>query len=262
MTTLNETENYKSDSELINGGENIENTLNQEANLTIKHESPKDQFSFKFSHLIDHDYCKYNTTDDDNNKIIKNRSFNSNEKILLNGQTCNSSTILMKNNIENLANTLKDKSEIMEPLEISIPNAFESINNKKQILILKNNDIVPVNIDQKSKILIDPMTIKKKINNFNNKSDDGKCKINEKTKLIKINPVNSILLTGNYSEPALRIVDPITNVIETQIIRSFDLRIGSKSDVNLQNNTKTIIKPKVILGKFKMNKEIYDGIMR
>lgn len=190
---------------------------------------------------------------------MRNGSLNSDTRISLNGLQTNS--ILNTNSVEKLANTLKDTPGKMQPLQISIPDAFEST-TKNQILVLKNKDFVPVKFDPKSKVLIDPISIQKKVNNNLNKGEVGK--ISEKPKVIKINPVNSILLTANYSEPALRIVDPMNSVNENKIVRSFDLRVGSnssKSDVNLQNNTKTT-KPKVILGKIKMNKEIHDEIMR
>lgn len=237
----------------------------QESNLTITHESPKDEISqLKLISLIDHDYCKLSKSSlsiESNKTLVhlRNGSLNSDTRISLNGLQTNS--ILNTNSVEKLANTLKDTPGKMQPLQISIPDAFEST-TKNQILVLKNKDFVPVKFDPKSKVLIDPISIQKKVNNNLNKGEVGK--ISEKPKVIKINPVNSILLTANYSEPALRIVDPMNSVNENKIVRSFDLRVGSnssKSDVNLQNNTKTT-KPKVILGKIKMNKEIHDEIMR
>ena len=245
--------------------------------------------SLKSCVLMDHDYChtSFKSQIAENNKTIvhlpnglvesnlQNGPFPviENEKsTLLNGLPNNSNedTSLNTNkiNVQKLATTLKDTPTKMQPLNISIPEAFKP-QNRKQFLVLKNKDVVPVNIDPKSKILIDPATIKKKVNDCSvNEVQGGGCfkseikkavhKNSEKSKLLKINPSNSLLLTANYSEPALKIVDSIVPQNLGGIPNSF------KSDTEFKNKSK-VGKMKVILGRDKgktSKKEIYEEVMK
>lgn len=265
MTNL-VSENCKDDSETINDStRECEITKsNNGINLTVKHESPEEEASrLKLIALIDHDYCKLSNCLTISNRTthLQNGSLENDERCLLNGLPSNSmmGSILNKSSVQKLAN--KSPPGKMQPLQISIPEAFEST-SKKQILVLKNKDIVPVNFDPKSKVLIDPVTIQKKVNNVNNDVGKEVCKINEKSKLLKINPVNSILLTSNYSEPALKIVDSSALSNDVSLL-NFECSNSSRSK-DFQNVLST--KSKIVLGKFKTktvsNWEIYEGVMR
>ncbi|XP_033230994.1 YEATS domain-containing protein 2 [Belonocnema kinseyi] len=274
-------------------------------NLNIKQEPDILEGEEEISHsksyvLMDHDYCytssKYLIIE--NNKTIAHLPNGSTESTLkngpismlgnvknqhLNGLENNSSEAHLntnKINMQEFATTMKDSPGKMQPLKISIPQAFEA-QTKKQFLVLKNKDVVPVNFDPKSKILLDSASIEKRVNDVSSKKQrqSGEIKSqmekalhknSEKSKLLKINASNSILLTANYSEPALKLADLSNPQNLGENIALENLRIKAetpnsfKSDSDYKDKSR-LGKMKITLGKDKgkMNKkEIYEGVMR
>ena len=277
----------------------------QLTNLNIKQESKvskeeNETFTLNSRILIDHDYCYTSSKSQiiENNRTIAHLPNGSTESILQNRPTSvkeNRETLHLnglpidlneaslntnKINMQKLATSMKDTPGKMQPLKISIPQAFEP-QNKKQFLVLKNKDVVPVNFDPKSKILIDPVSIERKVNDVNSKmqkqSEDIKSQVNkvmhkrsEKSMLLKINASNSILLTANYSEPALKIAEftGLQNFTEDFASQHLRLKAGSvnsfQSDFDFTDKSR-VGKTKITLGKDKgkkSKKEIYEGVMR
>lgn len=277
----------------------------QLTNLNIKKESDiskeEEETSCSKSYvLLDHDYCytssKYLIIE--NNRTIAHLPNGSTESNLKNGPTSLAENMEIQHlnglqndsneahlntnkiNMQKFATTMKDSPGKMQPLKISIPQAFES-QTKKQFLVLKNKDVVPVNFDPKSKILLDSASIEKRVNDISSKKQTKSGEIksqmeksvhknSEKSKLLKINASNSILLTANYSEPALKLADFSIPQNLGENVALENLRIKAekpnsfKSDSDFKDKSR-VGKIKITLGKDKgkmSKKEIYEGVMR